>query len=258
MPDVRPDIREVYEMVTKQKPSDTGAFERQRTRQIRTMRNRKIGAFALTATIAVAAIAVILGTRGQPNDATLGGQPPANPFEVATSFLEAYGAFDADQALTYLADDADVSRMSLGSEGTLEEFRLSIPMLEAQGFDLQLGACEEQGTGSFGTDIRCIFDFHMLGADEIGLGPFRGSFIDLTVQNGKIVSGALSFDIEKFSPQMWEPFAAWVSTTHPKDAAMMYEDETYSIERITERSIRLWERHVQGYVEHVQQGGGPG
>ncbi len=46
MPDVRPDIREVYEMVTKQKPSDTGALERQHTRQIRTMRNRKVGAFA--------------------------------------------------------------------------------------------------------------------------------------------------------------------------------------------------------------------
>ena len=38
-----PDVMEVYEMVTKQKPSDTGALERQRTRQIRTMRNRKVG-----------------------------------------------------------------------------------------------------------------------------------------------------------------------------------------------------------------------
>ena len=63
MPDVSSDIREVYEMVTKQKPSDTGALERQRTRQIRTMRNRKVGAFAVVAAIVVAAVAVILATR---------------------------------------------------------------------------------------------------------------------------------------------------------------------------------------------------
>ncbi len=28
----------------------------------------------------------------------------------------------------------------------------------------------------------------------------------------------MTWDIEKFSPQMWEPFADWVSTTYPKDA----------------------------------------
>ena len=63
MPNLRPDTREVYEMVTKQKPSDPGALERQHTRQVRTMRNRKIGAFAMTAAIVVAAVAVFLGTR---------------------------------------------------------------------------------------------------------------------------------------------------------------------------------------------------
>src|SRR5688500_18206408 len=64
------------------------------------------------------------------------GQPPV---EAATSFLEAHGAFDADQAITYLADDADISQMiaSVGArsvEGTLEEFRLLISLLEAQGY----------------------------------------------------------------------------------------------------------------------------
>ncbi len=32
----------------------------------------------------------------------------------------------------------------------------------------------------------------------------------------------------------------------------MYEDETYSGTRLTEASIRLWERHMREYVKEVQ------
>ena len=48
----------------------------------------------------------------------------------------------------------------------------------------------------------------------------------------------MSYEIERFSPEMWEPFAEWVSTTHPDDAAVMYTDGTYSGVRISEESIR--------------------
>ena len=76
------------------------------------------------------------------------GQPPV---EVATSFLGAYGAFNADQAITYLADDADISQMiaSVGArsvEGALEEFRLLISLLEATGYKQTLSSCEELGS----------------------------------------------------------------------------------------------------------------
>ena len=72
-----PDVREVYEMVTKQKPSDPGAMERQHTRQVRTMRNRKIGAFAVAAAIGAVAVVVILASlNGQgTTDRTTGIDP---------------------------------------------------------------------------------------------------------------------------------------------------------------------------------------
>jgi hypothetical protein len=57
------------------------------------------------------------------------------------------------------------------------------------------------------------------------------------------------WEIEKFSPQMWEPFARWVSKAHRDDAAVMYMDATYSGVRLNAESIRLWERHTQGYVD---------
>jgi hypothetical protein len=46
-----PDVREVYEMITKQKPPEPGALERQQKRQVRAARNSKIGAFAVVVAI---------------------------------------------------------------------------------------------------------------------------------------------------------------------------------------------------------------
>lgn len=256
MPDVMPDIREVYEMVTKQKPSDTGALERQRTRQIRTMRNRKVGAFAVVAAIVVAAVAVILATRPGEGGTRTGVGPRTNPVEIATGFVEAYGALDADRTIAYLAPGADTSSVTgwvgaQGGEGPLDEFRLVFSLLNAQGYSHTLDSCEERGRSASVTNLRCSYDLHWLRSDEIGRGPFSGSYLDLIVRGGEIAHVASHFDTGKVGRQIWQPFARWVSRNHPEDVLVMYEDETQSLERVTEESIRLWERHTRQYVKEV-------
>jgi hypothetical protein len=186
--------------------------------------------------------------------------PPvdAKAEEVATGFLEAYGAFDVEQAITYLADDADITPLieSVGAggvEGTLKEFRRYVSFLEAQGYEQILNSCEELGSSASGTTLRCTFEFHAIRSDEIGLGPYSGSSFLITVRDGEIVRVSKTWAISEFSPQVWEPFATWVSTEYPEDAAVMYEDETYGGPQLTEESIRLWERHTRGYVKEVGQ-----
>jgi len=258
-----PDVKEVYEMVTKQKPSDPGALERQRTRQIRTMRNRKIGAFAVAAAIGAVAVVVILASLdGQDTtDRTIGTDVEPTAMEVATGFMDAYGALDVNRTMAYLADDADSSRLISwvgGRGGPREQFRLLFSLLEAQGYRQTLDFCEEVGSSDKVTSLRCTFDFQSLGSDEIGRGPYGGSYVDLIVRDGEIAYAAAPYmEIEEFSPQMWEPFADWVATNHPEDVAVMYEDETQSLERVTEESIRLWERNVRRYVQHVLETQGP-
>jgi hypothetical protein len=183
--------------------------------------------------------------------------------EVATGFLEAYGDFDVDRAISYLAADADIAALS-GSvggapsvQGTLREFRLFVSFLEAQGYKQMLNSCDELGSSPSGTILRCAFDYHAIRSDEIGLGPFSGSSFLLTVRDGQIVRASKTWGIAEFSPQMWEPFAEWVSTTYPEDAAVMYEDETYSGVRFTEESIRLWEKRSREYVDEVGRGTEP-
>lgn len=70
---------------------------------------------------------------------------------------------------------------------------------------------------------------------------------------GEIAHVATHWDTREVGRQIWEPFARWVSRNHPEDVAVMYQDETQSLERFTEESIRLWERYTRDYVEEVNQ-----
>ena len=57
----------------------------------------------------------------------------------------------------------------------------------------------------------------------------------------------------RFSPDVWEPFAEWVSTTYPDDAAIMYNPAMNNYV-LSDPSIRLWERRTKEYAAAVNRG----
>jgi hypothetical protein len=110
-----------------------------------------------------------------------------------------------------------------------------------------------------GTWVTCDYDFHALRSDQIGKGPYSGSYVNLAVKDGEIVQMSGYLEHREFWRQMWLPFLKWMSTNYRKDAAVMYEgDHTPSIRlpssyaRLTPESIRLWEQHSREYVESLQ------
>ena len=162
---------------------------------------------------------------------------------LAAVFVGAYGAFNVDQAASYLASDADLWLSDL------EQVRLENRLLEAQGFKLLLDFCRHRNTTPDGIVVGCSWDFHAIRSEERGLGPFSGSWFDLTVRDGKIVAATMNWGISKFSPQVWEPFAAWVAENYPEDVDVMYVD--FSNYRLTEESIALWEQRSREYADFV-------
>jgi hypothetical protein len=233
---------------------DPGVLEPQPKRQHRWSGGKRIGALAAAA-VGLAVITALLIIQSR-DEAPATDQTPvaagaqentvnARAEKVATGFVEAYGAFDVEQAMTYLADDATIAVL-----GAQDDLRLLSSWLEATGYQQIVDPCEGVGNSASGS-IRCTFAFHALRSGELGRGPFGGSSFDLVVRDGKIVHASQDWEIEKFSPQVWEPFANWVSTVHPKDAAVMYQDDSHSGVRLTEESIRLWELRTLEYVEEV-------
>jgi hypothetical protein len=241
-------------MSTQNVKPDPGVLEAQHKRQHRWSGGKRIGAVAAAAValVLIAALLIIQSREEAPaTDQTpvaAGAQENtvnARAEEVATGFVEAYGAFDVEQAMTYLADDATIAVL-----GAQDDLRLLSSWLEATGYQQIVDPCEGVGNSASGS-IRCTFAFHALRSGELGRGPFGGSSFDLVVRDGKIVHASQDWEIEKFSPQVWEPFANWVSAVHPKDAAVMYQDDSHSGVRLTEESIRLWDLRTREYVEEV-------
>jgi hypothetical protein len=199
---------------------------------------------------------------GCADDAGNEAAPPASmattvalaPEDVAREFLDAYGAFDADQAMTFLTDDALADGAGhAGSWGSEEDFRMEVAFDEASGNVQILRGCEPQGDSAEGTAVRCGFDVHAFHSEEIGLGPYTDNYWDLVVDDGKVTSAVATwaFLTNGFSAEVWSPFQAWVASTHPEDLPAMYLGNSAVI---TEESIRLWEQRTQEWAATVKAG----
>ena len=177
------------------------------------------------------------------SDAT--GDAPSAAEEVTTDFLEAENAFDADRALTYLSDEF----IAAGTGGE-EQYRLDISFSQALSIKILNIDCQQHSESAAGIVARCTYDHHTMRSDEIGLGPYRGDYKELTIRDGKIVAveSHLAFMTNGFSDLMWEPFARWVKAEHPSDVQRLYEDASQTQQRITEESIPLWEQHLREYA----------
>ena len=262
--------RSIDVTLTKTPPTPSGPASRHRWRII---------AAAAAAVVLIAGGALVLATRDDPADPvttepTITDQetPEAGATAIARGFVDAYGVFDADQVETYLSDETVFVGFSAVLPGPPEQRRLAISMLEAVGYKQSVIRCGQLDGSAAGTRIRCTFDFHALRSDEIaqvrtepggnvlvGVGPYSGSYFDLTVRDGKIVQAGLHFATEEFFPQMWEPFETWVTREYPEDVAVMYERRagdqvgefdilTRSWWRLNEESIRLWDQHTREWI----------
>ena len=70
------ELREVFEMVTKQTDPDLDAWRQQEQRQRRSSRNRKLGALALAAAIGIVAVVVVIRAIDHETPTQPGGQGP--------------------------------------------------------------------------------------------------------------------------------------------------------------------------------------
>ena len=124
--------------------------------------------------------------------------------------------------MTYVADDADLTGViDAQVPASTEGLSLMLSLLKAVGYVQTVISCEAAAFGS-DTSVVCDYDFCALGSHQIGRVPFSGSSFVFTVRDGAIVRASQHWNLDKFVPQMGEPFAEWVSSTYPKDAAVMY------------------------------------
>jgi hypothetical protein len=258
------EYRSVLERAGSNAPPSDLALERILRRRDRKRRNQRIAAGVVAISVFVGAVWIV--TSAGSLDRT---QRPANEpstvtdaaEDVVRGFLAAYGEFDADAAMTYVADDADL-RWLIFPPAPANERGLSLLLAfnEAVGYQQMIRSCQAVPFGS-GTSVLCEFDFNAIGSEELGRAPFTGEFL-FTVREGEIVRAAWRVTNPSW-PQMFQRFAEWVSVTYPRDFNAMFTEPDNipaSIKRLrldvrlTQESIRLWRLRTREYVQSVQQG----
>ena len=165
---------------------------------------------------------------------------------IATDFLDARNDHDADRAMSYMTDAAIAGQYE-SAQGLRETFGWE----RAVGWTEILDSCDRVSSSATAVTLRCGYSVHAIGSQQSGIGPYGDSYWDLTVRDGKIASARATFPFNDngFSDGVWEPFGQWVSFTYPEDAAVMYKDSRRTDAATTPESLRLWEQHIQDYVD---------
>ena len=246
------------------------SFEQFVQRRDRQRRRRHIaagigGALASVALVAIMLTALPFGDDPTPHDPTVSiavsettavtttstssGPAGASAVEVANGFVAAHAAHDADAVIGYLADDF-VGGQALGDFGRYpEEIRVWLSLNAAQRGENTLQPCVEVDSSADGVEVRCPFDAHAFGSDELGFGPYTGQTWIITVRDDKIVAARTEWNnIEHMTQEVVEPFGQWVQANHPDDFAVMYIDGNPLDFRLSEAAVRLWEQHLGEYV----------
>jgi hypothetical protein len=199
-----------------------------------------IGIAAAVAVLVIGGLALIQWTDG-PDVAA-----DSTPLEIASAYLEAYSAFDVDTVASLLAEDAEVLPWESFER---RDWRPDMRYLEAAGFELIFDECVEQAPVEDTVTVRCAYDAHGLGSDQIGVGPFDGHLFRVVIEDGQVISSSMGFNFSVFAGAMWFPFQAWIQENHPEDFSVLYVDETLT--RQTDEAIALWAQRVAEYVEYV-------
>ena len=265
-----PNSNETLERIARRIPIQEPAYERMLRRRDGKRRNQRIAAGVVGIAVFLAAIWIVTSVGSFDRTQKPANEPSTvnSAEDVARGFIAAFGAFDPEAAMTYVADDADLQGLIYPETSFVipsplvdpaagrENLRMMLALMEAAGYQQTITSCQAAPFGS-GTSVVCGFDFNAIASDELGLGPVTGNRFLFTVVDGEIVRAWVDWDTRTISSQLLKPFRDWVSATHPKDVRVMFGPPSKGVNgyldpRYTNESIRLWRLRTPEYAESVQ------
>lgn len=178
-----PELREVFEMVTKQTEPDVDAWREQEGRQRRKSRNRRWGAYAVAAAIGIVAVVVVIragdeGTGTQPGDRgtdtaeiptelSIPPLPEGNMEPGRYVFSSSDPGLDASHRITIEVPDGYVGFEGVAAGSAFDEGQTGVITLAISG--VYADACQWKGTLLDGSAISSTDDVVAALASQRGL-----------------------------------------------------------------------------------------
>jgi hypothetical protein len=202
--------------------------------------------WAAGAAAAVAAVAAVgvwaAGNLGDDGDVPPAGQPTgvSSDVEIAQGFVDAYGDGDVVRAATYLAP---------GKE-PFPDWEFYVERNVAWDATFLFERCEAKTETPIGTAVLCPFDLHVLHSDELGGGPFTGNTFTVYVQDGAVTQADDQMPFATNSMGAYfDAVWGWVEQNYPADTEFLFLDEPDVPEAQRSRWLRMWEHHLDAYLE---------
>ncbi|HJU80510.1 MAG TPA: hypothetical protein VJ796_02060 [Acidimicrobiia bacterium] len=132
----------------------------------------------------------------------------SSPADIATRYLEARNAFDADAARDLLADNAllrDVPRMERG------ELDLGFEALRVYGMQLDPFQCKNAQGATF---VNCDYLMDTRLSQIRGFPQVAGR-IQFLIEEGQITRLVHDFNFNDYAPNVHEPYIDWLNQNHP-------------------------------------------
>lgn len=204
----------------------------------RPRRTRISVAGAAVLALAVAGVGLVVWLSGAVTDDAPGSTPSAEE-DVAQDFLSAVTTFRADQVALHLSDDATMP----------QEWARDLKRDEALGVVYLVQPCGETSAWSTGANLVCPFDFHALGTDQLGRGPFADNAFSVRVDAGEVTSfqAVANTSLNGFD-RYYDAVGSWVRANHPGDWGLMDSYESVSDADLP-RWLRLWETRLAQYED---------
>lgn len=197
------------------------------------------------AAAAAAAVAVV-GVWTADNVGEEGELPPTEPtlvpsdVEIAQGFVDAYGDGDLVRAATYLAP---------GKE-PYPDWEIYVERNVAWDATFLFEPCEAKTETPIGTAVLCPFDLHVMHSAELGEGPFTGNTFTVYVKDGAVTQADDQMPFETNGMGVYlDTVLAWVEQNYPADAEFLFLDEPDVPEAQRSRWLRMWEHHLDAYLE---------
>lgn len=189
---------------------------------------------------AAATIATVMVASDDEDEVGPASGSASDPVALATGFLEA----------TYGGPPGRAEQMVSPDLVGRTEWERELAWTRVLDYELVDRQCQSEPATAAGSVVSCEYALHGTGSKQLGLGPYGGNTMTLTIADGLITTIDQTYDYvdNGFSNELWEPLAAWIRKEHPEDVDRMYTSADQSLARLDDASLRLWGMRVDEYV----------
>lgn len=176
----------------------------------------------------------------------------ATPVQIAESYMEARNAWDADRAGELLAPDAVLNDTPIVG---LDELAAGFEALRVYEFQFMPFECSEIASVS-SVMVTCEYMMDTILSRIVGYPPVPGHF-DFAISEGRITRLTHVFNYSDFSPNVYEPFLAWLESAHPGAFDEIFREEgSVSTPLLTPEALDRTQTYIAEYDQSVNGSGG--